>query len=84
MIAIHFKDIAKYNNNKLKDVTVGTGVIKFPEIFEEFKRQNFSEHIIIERDQQAKPNNLSSVNQRIKYYSETLKLPLYNTKPVDN
>lgn len=82
IISMHFKDVAEYNNTQVKDVTVGTGVINFPEIFEELKRQNYSGHIMIERDQQDKPNNLVSVNQTIQYYTETLKLPRFKTSPV--
>lgn len=73
IIAMHLKDIAEYDNPKLKDVTVGTGVIKFPEIFAELKRQKFSGNMMIERDQQDKPNNLSSVTQSIRYYKEIVK-----------
>ena len=35
IIAIHLKDIAAYNNPKLVDVPVGTGVVDFPAIFRE-------------------------------------------------
>lgn len=82
VISMHFKDVAEYNNTQVKDVTVGTGVINFPEVFGELKRQNYAGHIMIERDQQDKPNNLASINQTIKYYTETLKLPSFKTSPV--
>lgn len=75
IIAIHLKDIAEYNNPKLTDVPVGTGVINFPAVFEELKRQKFKGHIMIERDTKEKPSNLASVIQTVKYYRETLKLP---------
>lgn len=75
IIAIHLKDIAEYNNPKLTDVPVGTGVINFPAVFEELKRQKFKGHIMIERDTKEKPSNLASVIQIVKYYRETLKLP---------
>ena len=70
IIGIHLKDIAAYNNTALKDVVVGTGVVKFPEIFEELKRQNFNGYIYIERDSTEPHGNLSSVMQEIKYYNE--------------
>jgi L-ribulose-5-phosphate 3-epimerase len=82
IISMHFKDVAEYNNVKVKDVTVGTGVINFPEVFDELKRQNYAGHIMIERDEQDKPNNLTSVNQTIKYYTEKLNLPAFKTSPV--
>ncbi len=75
IIAIHLKDIAEYNNPKLTDVPVGSGVINFPAVFEELKRQQFKGHIMIERDTKEKPSNLASVIQIVKYYRETLNLP---------
>jgi L-ribulose-5-phosphate 3-epimerase len=72
IIAIHLKDIAAYNNPSLTDVPVGTGVIKFPEIFAELKKQGFKGHIYIERDAQDQPNNLPSVIREIKYYKEQI------------
>ena len=70
IIGVHFKDIAAYDNPTLKDVVVGTGVVKFPEIFAELKRQNFNGYIYIERDSTEPHGNLSSVMQEIKYYNE--------------
>ena len=85
IIAIHLKDIAEYNNPKLTDVPVGTGVINFPAVFDELKRQKFKGHIMIERDTKEKPSNLASVIQTVKHYQETLKLPeLKKTKPATN
>lgn len=72
IIGVHLKDIAAYNNPALKDVVVGTGVVKFPEIFEELKRQNFKGNIYIERDSTEPQGNLSSVMQEIKYYNEQI------------
>jgi sugar phosphate isomerase/epimerase len=72
IIVIHLKDIAAYNDPKLVDVPVGTGVVKFPEIFAELKKQNFNGYIYIERDAQDQPGNLPSVIQEIKYYHEQI------------
>jgi len=33
-------DVAEYNNIKIQDVPVGTGVVNFPAVFKELKRQN--------------------------------------------
>ncbi|MFD1140248.1 sugar phosphate isomerase/epimerase family protein [Larkinella insperata] len=74
LIALHLKDIAAYNDLKLKDVPVGTGIINFPEVFRELKRQKFNGHIIIERDTQDKPSNLPVVIQTVKYYNDQLGL----------
>jgi len=70
IIALHLKDIAEFNNTKIQDVPVGTGVVDFPAVFAELKRQNFKGPIYIERDAEDKPSNLPSVIQTIKYYNE--------------
>ena len=70
IIAVHLKDIAAYNNPKLVDVPVGTGVVDFPAIFKELKKQGFKGHIYIERDATDQPSNLPSVIQEVKYYNE--------------
>lgn len=72
IIGIHLKDIAAYNDPTLKDVVVGTGVVKFPEIFEELKKQNFRGNIYIERDSTEPGGNLRSVMEEIKYYNEQI------------
>ncbi len=70
IIAIHLKDIAAYNDPKLVDVPVGTGVVDFPAIFKELKRQGFKGPIYIERDASDIPSNLPSVMQTIDYYKK--------------
>ena len=72
IIAIHLKDIAAYDNPKLVDVRVGTGIIDFPAIFQELKRQNFSGNIYIERDSTEPNGNLPSVIETVKYYNEQI------------
>ncbi len=73
IIAVHLKDVAEYNNTKIEDVPVGTGVINFPEVFLELKKQNFKGSIYIERDAEDKPDNLHSVMEAVKYYNKHLK-----------
>ena len=68
IIAIHLKDIAAFNNPKLQDVTIGTGVVNFPGVFAELKKQGFKGNIYIEKDVENKPSNLQSVKESIKYY----------------
>jgi len=72
IIGIHLKDIAAYNDPKLVDVPVGTGVVDFPAIFAELKRQGFNGNIYIERDAQDQPSNVPSVIQTVKYYKEQM------------
>jgi L-ribulose-5-phosphate 3-epimerase len=69
IIAVHLKDIAAYNNPALVDVPVGTGVVDFPAIFQELKKQGFQGPVYIERDAEEQPNNLQSVKQEIQYYN---------------
>ncbi|HVZ97211.1 MAG TPA: sugar phosphate isomerase/epimerase [Chitinophagaceae bacterium] len=68
IIAVHFKDIAVYNNTALKDVVAGTGVVKFPEILAELKKQNLPCNIYIERDSIEPGGNLQAVITEKKYY----------------
>jgi sugar phosphate isomerase/epimerase len=72
ILGIHLKDIAAYNDIKLKDVVVGTGVVNFPEIFAELKKQNFNGYIYIERDSIEHGGNVLSVKQEVKYYNEQI------------
>jgi sugar phosphate isomerase/epimerase len=72
IMVIHLKDIAAYNDPTLKDVPVGTGVVKFPGIFAELKKQNFNGYIYIERDAEDQPSNLPSVIRTVKYYHEQI------------
>ena len=72
IIAIHLKDIAAFNDPTLKDVPAGTGVVNFPAIFAELKKQNFKGHIYIERDAEDLPSNLPSVIKTVKYYNDQL------------
>ena len=51
---------------------VGTGVVNFPAVFEELKKQNFKGYIYIERDAEDKPSNLPSVMQTVSYYNEQI------------
>lgn len=75
IIGIHLKDIAEYNNNKLQDVPVGTGVVDFPAVFAELKNQKFDGYVMFERDTKEQPNNLTSLKQMVNYYYKTMDLP---------
>lgn len=70
IIGVHLKDISAFNDPSLKDVPAGTGVVNFPAIFEELKKQNFNGYIYIERDAEDQPSNLPSVIQTVKYYND--------------
>jgi sugar phosphate isomerase/epimerase len=47
---VHLKDIQKFNDVHAADTTLGNGVIKMPEVFREFKRQNFKGMFSIEHE----------------------------------
>lgn len=70
IIGIHFKDIAAFDNPKLIDVQTGTGVVNFPGVFMELKKQAFNGHIYIERDSIEPGGNLPSVRREIDYYKQ--------------
>jgi sugar phosphate isomerase/epimerase len=70
IIGVHLKDIAAMNNPQLVDVRVGTGIVQFPEIFKELKRQKFNGYIYIERDSVEAPSNVASVIEEVKYFNE--------------
>jgi sugar phosphate isomerase/epimerase len=72
IIGVHLKDIAEMNNPKLVDVRVGTGIVPFPEIFKELKRQKFDGYIYIERDSIENPTNVPSVIETVKYFNEKI------------
>jgi sugar phosphate isomerase/epimerase len=47
---VHLKDITKFDDTKATDTIVGKGVIDFPPIFQELKRQHFSGMFSIEHE----------------------------------
>jgi sugar phosphate isomerase/epimerase len=81
IIALHFKDIAEYNNPRVQDVPAGRGVIDFPAVFKELQRQKFDGYIYIERDAEDKPSNLASLTEIVKYYNDKLGLSQQRKKP---
>jgi len=70
IIGVHFKDIAAYDDPSLKDVVTGTGIVDFPAVFAELKKQNFNGHIYIERDSIEAGGNTKSVIQEKNYYND--------------
>jgi len=76
IFGVHLKDIDTAGNTKANDLVVGTGVIHFPEIFKELKRQGFTGGMFsIERENNWY-NNVPDVIATVKYFNEqTAKLP---------
>lgn len=50
IIGVHLKDIVKFDDTKAEDTVVSKGVIDFPVIFAELKRQNFNGMLSIEHE----------------------------------
>lgn len=65
----HLKDIVKFDDPKAADTLVSKGVIDFPSIFKELKRQNFNGMLSIEHESNWE-NNLPDVIETRKYYEE--------------
>jgi sugar phosphate isomerase/epimerase len=70
IFGVHLKDIDSAGNTKAGDMVVGTGVINFPAIFQELKRQHFNTGMFsIERENNWY-NNVPDVIATIKYFKE--------------
>ncbi|MEJ7677667.1 MAG: sugar phosphate isomerase/epimerase [Segetibacter sp.] len=65
---VHLKDIKKFNDTKAEDTVVGKGVIEFPPIFQELKRQNFSGMLSIEHESNWY-HNMPDVKEIVQYYN---------------
>ncbi|MDP4149437.1 MAG: sugar phosphate isomerase/epimerase [Bacteroidota bacterium] len=75
VFGVHLKDIDSAGNTRANDVIVGTGVIRFPEIFAELKRQHFNGLFSIERENNWY-NNVPDVVATINYFhAQVAKLP---------
>jgi sugar phosphate isomerase/epimerase len=69
VFGVHLKDIDSAGNTKAADRVVGTGVINFPPIFQELKRQGFKGMFSIEREGNWY-NNVPDVIATVKFYNE--------------
>ena len=65
---VHLKDIKTFNDTKAEDTIVGKGVIDFPPIFQELKRQNFSGMLSIEHESNWY-HNMPDVKEIVQYYN---------------
>jgi len=66
---VHLKDIKVFNQTNAEDTIVSKGVIDFPAIFAELKRQHFSGMLSIEHESNWY-HNLPDVIETVKYYNE--------------
>ena len=67
IFGVHLKDIHQSDNPEANDVIIGKGVIKFPAIIDELKRQRFKGVIQVECEHKME-NNLAEVIAGKKYF----------------
>jgi sugar phosphate isomerase/epimerase len=67
IIGVHFKDVVQFDNPKAEDTVVSKGVIDFPAVFAELKRQNFNGMFSIEHESNWY-HNLPDVIMTKNYY----------------
>ncbi len=67
ILGVHLKDIDQSDNPEANDVIIGKGVIKFPEVINELKRQRFKGVIHVECEHKME-NNLAEVIEGKKYF----------------
>lgn len=67
VIGVHLKDLDESNNPDANDVLVGTGVIDFPAVVSELKRQHFKGSVHVECEHKWE-NNLPDVAEAIRYF----------------
>jgi sugar phosphate isomerase/epimerase len=69
IIGVHLKDIVKFDDTQAADTVVSKGVIDFPAVFAELKRQNFNGMLSIEHESNW-DHNLPDVIETKNYYDE--------------
>ena len=72
VIGVHIKDLDESNNINANYVTVGKGVIDFPAIITELKRQQFKGNAYVECEHNWE-NNLPDVAEAMKYFDSLSK-----------
>lgn len=65
----HLKDIVKFDDPQAADTVVGKGVIDFPAVFAELKRQRFNGMMSIEHESNW-DHNLPDVIETVKFYND--------------
>lgn len=69
IIGVHLKDVVKFDDTKAADTVVSKGVLDFPAIFTELKRQNFNGMMSIEHESNWE-HNLPDVIFTKQYFDE--------------
>lgn len=68
---LHVKDISEFGNIEAADVNLGEGVIDWPAVVKELKKQNFKGKAYMETEHNFE-DNLEDVKHNIKYFSEQI------------
>ena len=68
VFGVHLKDIKTFNKTNAEDTIVGKGVLDFPAIFQELKRQNFKGMLSIEHESNWY-NSMPDVKETVQYYN---------------
>lgn len=66
---VHLKDIVKFDDTHAADTVVGKGIIDFPPIFQELKRQHFKGMFSIEHESNWY-HSLPDVIETVKFYND--------------
>ncbi len=69
VFGVHLKDITKFGDTHAADTVVGKGVIDFPPIFQELKRQHFKGMFSIEHESNWY-HSLPDVIETVKFYDD--------------
>ena len=67
ILGVHLKDLDESNNPDANDVLVGKGVIDFPAVVSELRRQNFNGAVHVECEHDWE-NNLPDVIEAVRYF----------------
>lgn len=71
ILGVHLKDVDELNNVKAKDVNPGEGVIDFPAVVAELKRQGFSGVMHVECEHNL-DHNLPEVQRALRYITDLM------------
>lgn len=74
IIGAHLKDVVKFDDTKAEDTVVGKGIIDFPAVFAELKRQNFNGSFSIEHESNWYHNLPDVIETRKFFEAEVAKL----------
>lgn len=80
LLGVHLKDIDKSNDPEANDVIVGKGVIDFPTVVGELKRQRFRGFVHVECEHKME-NNLPDVMEAIRYFDGLAKPTTHQERP---